>query len=368
MANLYQPHQAKILIVIPRNVLIGNPKDEQTKGWIGEIRKWGYAEYLSDITFTTYVSLHKHIGHWNLVIFDEAHHLSERCQDIIKHYKIDVLIGLSATFNPCLKSFYAATFSIPKKNIIRVDTMSAIEDGVLPTPKLVFMPIDLDNTKHNFVYTRKAKKGFEKLDTITIDYSETFKYRTHKGAIDIKCSEAQYYAMMSQTIEWYGGKFGKSSPYFLRQSLIRLHWLAERKESFVKKFLKKFTDVRTLVFSPSIQSSENLGCSCVNSKVGVEDLSAFNKHEIDHISAVECLTEGANLEDCKVCLFQIINSSTRITVQKIGRGLRHSSPVLIFPYYRYSREEELVKRLAESYDANLIYEIDSLTKLKKLLY
>lgn len=48
----YNP-QIKILIVVPRNVLIQNWKDE--------FHKWGYAHILPRVTFTTYISLPKHV-------------------------------------------------------------------------------------------------------------------------------------------------------------------------------------------------------------------------------------------------------------------------------------------------------------------
>ena len=56
-----------ILIVIPRNVLI--------ESWKQEFKKWGMEKYLLSVTFTTYVSLPKHEGKWDMVIFDECHHL-----------------------------------------------------------------------------------------------------------------------------------------------------------------------------------------------------------------------------------------------------------------------------------------------------
>ena len=60
----------KLLIVIPRNVLKVN--------WEDELNKW-WKNCKLEIQFTTYVSFPKYAGEWDFVIFDECHHLSERC-------------------------------------------------------------------------------------------------------------------------------------------------------------------------------------------------------------------------------------------------------------------------------------------------
>ena len=52
-ADSWFTESAKILIVIPRNVLI--------KEWKKEIVKWGYDRMIGNITFTTYISLPKQL-------------------------------------------------------------------------------------------------------------------------------------------------------------------------------------------------------------------------------------------------------------------------------------------------------------------
>lgn len=54
----------KILIVVPRLVLINN--------WKEEFDKWGYSEYLPFVEFVTYVSFPKKANVWHLIIFDEC--------------------------------------------------------------------------------------------------------------------------------------------------------------------------------------------------------------------------------------------------------------------------------------------------------
>ena len=81
--------KGRILVVVPRLVLIENWKDE--------IKKWGYEKYLPQVEFSTYVSFPKRADNYDFVIFDEAQHLSERCQESLSNFTIKNLVLLSAT-------------------------------------------------------------------------------------------------------------------------------------------------------------------------------------------------------------------------------------------------------------------------------
>jgi superfamily II DNA or RNA helicase len=83
-----------LLIVVPRLVLIDN--------WKAEFVKWKHPEY-KDATFVTYVSLPKKADKWKFVIFDECHHLSERCREALKSFSIKYSMLLSATVKRELK-------------------------------------------------------------------------------------------------------------------------------------------------------------------------------------------------------------------------------------------------------------------------
>ncbi len=116
MKSLIEPKQVKILIVIPRLVLIQNWKDE--------IIKWGYEQYLPFITFVTYVSFPKKAGKWDIVIFDEVHHLSERCREALESFEIKHSIMLSATVNRNIR--YEITRLFPDLLIKRISVREAI--------------------------------------------------------------------------------------------------------------------------------------------------------------------------------------------------------------------------------------------------
>ena len=130
--------QSKILIVIPRLTLIDTWKDE--------LKKWKYWDkFTNNITFVTYVSFPKKAGVWDIVIFDEAHHLSQRCQDALEDFIIHNSILLSATVGRQRRKDFKYLF----KNLYTyyVTIKEATQEEVLPDPTVYLIPLELDNTK-----------------------------------------------------------------------------------------------------------------------------------------------------------------------------------------------------------------------------
>ena len=50
-------------------------------------------------------------------------------------------------------------------------------------------------------------------------------------------------------------------------------------------------------------------------------------------------------------------------IQKLGRLLRHPSPILIIPYYKNTRDEEIVNKMLENYNPELVSTITDTSKL-----
>ena len=51
-------------------------------------------------------------------------------------------------------------------------------------------------------------------------------------------------------------------------------------------------------------------------------------------------------------------------IQKIGRILRHPKPIIIIPYYKNTREEEIVTKIIEDYNPELIKIINNINEIK----
>lgn len=345
-----------ILIVVPRLVLINNWKDE--------IKKWGFEELLNHIVFTTYNSLHKHIDtQWNIICYDEAHHLSDRCKEIDSQLNSKYRLFLSATLKREMKHW--VKFKYPKVEFITVSLKEAIENEVLPDPKILLIPLTLDNTNSTEILVKKNKKS-----TLTIDcfYKDRWKYMKLYNC-NIKCTPQQYYNEISQEIEYWKKQsmFKKSFEFkWLKCCNDRLKWLSNQKETIVITILKHLKDYRVLTFCNSIEQTELLGKYCINSKnkSSLKHLELFNEGKIKHITSVSMLDEGTNLNSCRIGLFAMINSSDLLIKQRQGRILRHKAPVIIIPYYKNTREEEVVKKMLENYNPELIQVIKNINDIK----
>lgn len=347
-----------VLIVVPRLVLIEN--------WRKELEKWGCSCMEHTVTFVTYVSLPKMAGDWDVVIFDEVHHLSERCREALSEFDIYSAIMLSATVSRDMRKALKEIF--PDLYIYKVTTKQAITDEVLPDPRVFLIPLSLDAlTVNQEIIKNKSQKI-----TLEIPYSMRFQYAKVKNRrIVIKCTQRQYYDDMSTMIEWYKRKMYGSEVMknlFLRKSGERLKWLSDQKTAYVKALLDLLRGQRTLTFCNGIPQTAELGKYCINSSKSkgenAENLGKFNSGRIKHITACNMLDEGMNLVNCRVGVYAVLNSSERMIKQKLGRLLRHSDPIIIIPYYVGTRDEELVNKMMEDYNPELVTKITSLTQLK----
>lgn len=281
--NIEHTIDTKILIVIPRLVLIDNWKDE--------FKKWGYERYLPYVEFVTYVSLPKKAGSWDMVIFDEVHHLSTRCREALESFTIHSSVMLSATVSRDIKNELKVLF--PDLYVYKVSTKQAIQDEILPDPRVYLIPLILDNIHLNCEIIKNKSQKVE----LVIPYAQRFNYAKVKNRkIIIRCTQRQYYDDMSSMIAWYKRKMFNEvfKNLFLRKSGERLRWLSEQKSSFVKHLLDQLDRQRTLTFCNGIPQTEELGKYCINSKnkASEENLRKFNEGKVNHITACNMLDEG----------------------------------------------------------------------------
>ena len=71
-----------------------------------------------------------------------------------------------------------------------------------------------------------------------------------------------------------------------------------------------------------------------------------------------------NLVDCRIGIYANLNSSDTIIKQRTGRLLRHPNPIIIIPYYKGTREEELVNKMLEDYNPELVKTVSSVEELR----
>lgn len=323
----YNPKSSfKILIVVPKNVLKENWKDEFTK--------WDMTTHYPKVTFTTYVSLPKYAGKWDMVIWDECHHITERCKEALSSFTINRNILLSATVKRTTKQDFKSVFS--NLYTYKINIREAIDNEVLPDPKVILYPLTLDDSQYTEIVTDKKTKN-------TL-------YLTQRG----------YYNNISRLIDWYKKKaLGGNQALkriWLHKAGERLKWLSSKKTKVVTNILEKLEDYRTLTFCSSIKQAELLGKYHIHSqnKNSEKTLTQFNNGKINHITCVAILDEGVNLTNCQIGIYANLNSSQRIVKQRLGRILRHKNPIIIIPFYLHTRDEEIVKEMLEDYNPKLV--------------
>lgn len=355
-----------VLIVVPRLVLIDN--------WKAEIAKWKLKDTCK-VTFTTYVSFPKHAEtHWNFIIFDEGHHFTDNCADAFISFKYDKVIFMSATF-PKQQRFRIKS-TVRGISEYTVTARDAITDSILPDPKVILVPMMLDNTKVSQILIKnKSKSG----SPVKCFFKDRFSYQRNypNRPLHIYCTQQEYYNELNYLIDFWKQKFLSSGVQFqknlwLRKAKDRLDWLALQKEKVVEHILSCVEDYRTLTFCTSIEQTERLGKYPVNSKnaESKNNLEMFNTGQIKHITSVGMLNEGVNLLNCQIGIYANIGSSEIIEIQRLGRILRVDNPLIIIPFYVGTREEEIVSKMIKNYNPSLMFKLftSQLTKdnIKKI--
>lgn len=347
-----------LLIVVPRNVHKVN--------WADEIKKWWPDNNLI-ISYTTYVSFPKYKGTWDYVIFDECHHLSERCREALCDFNIGHSILLSATVSNNLKDELREVFD--ELVIYKMGLRDVIEGGILPDPTVYLIPLSLrtDLPTESIWKNPKAKGRL-----IECSWAERWKYiKQNHTPVRVYCTERQYYSDLCSQIEFWKKRYMCTKSNIAKNKWLklcndRLKWLSDKKVGYLYTLLDYLKNNRTLTFCNSIEQTEKLGEHCINSKNkdSIDNYNKFNKGKIDHITACNMLNESMNLVNCQVGIYANLNSSDTIIKQRTGRLLRHPKPIIIVPYYKNTREEELVEKMLEGYNPELVTTISNIREIK----
>lgn len=339
-----------MLIVVPKLVLIEN--------WKEELKKWHFPQGIS-VTFTTYISYPKHTEEfWDMIILDEAHHFTENCEEATYEMRYDRVLAMSATIprEPRwrLKESFTGIYEY------RVSARDAINDEILPDPKILLIPMMLDNTRiDQTIVIRKSKPG----TPVELNFQQRgqrFHYPTKR--VHIHCTQQQYYNFISNEIDRKKEDYFRTQEEFRKNQWLmgckqRLDWMTTLKEDFVLELLKMLDDYRTLTFCTFIEQTKKLGEYPINSedkKKSAQNLKDFNEGKVNHIVAASILNEGVNLSNCQIGIYANIGSSKVVELQRLGRILRHENPLIVIPFFTATREEEIVSKMVENYNPNLI--------------
>lgn len=357
----YQGKHTSMLLLVAKTV------HKQT--WKDEFKKWGGIN-VDDLTIECYESLKKHeYESFDFVVMDECHHLhSDKRLDLFSTLTYGHVIGLSATIPKKLKQYFQYEYAA---EVVTCSIVDAIEDEVLPEPKIILYPLQLDNVRPTESIELNPKtKG----KTYYGNYNELWKYRKMKVHAIISCTPRQRVNEYNSQILYEKNRYMRTRQDFLKNKWLfdcgeRIKYLANLKNNIVLSILQRLKKERTITFCKTIEQADILGKYSIHSKNKDSDIiyNSFNAKKINHIVSVNVLNEGANLVDCKYAVFANYSSSEICSAQRVGRSLRHKSPVIILPYYEATREEEIVNTMIESFKEESIHKIHSLKELDKFI-
>lgn len=357
----YQGKHTSMLLLVAKIV------HKQT--WKDEFKKWGGIN-VDDLTIECYESLKKHeYESFDFVVMDECHHLnSDKRLDLFSTLTYGNVLGLSATIPKRLKKYFQYQYHA---EAVTCNIVDAIEDEVLPEPQIILYPLQLDNTRptESIEVNPKAKGK-----TYYGNYNELWKYRKMKVHAIISCTPRQRVNEYNSLILYERNRYMRTRQDFLKNKWLfdcgeRIKYLANLKNNIVLSILQRLEKERTITFCKTIEQADILGKYSIHSKNKDSDIiyDNFNARKINHIVSVNVLNEGANLVDCKYAVFANYSASESIGPQRIGRSLRHKSPIIIMPYYESTREEEIVQEMIKDFNKDFIKTVHSLKELDKFI-
>lgn len=360
-ATKYEGKKVSMLLLVAKTV------HKQT--WKDEINKWGGLNVTS-LTVECYESLKKHEGEtFDIIVADEVHHINSDARlEYLSTLGYGNIIGLSATVPQKLKQYFIYKYHA---EIVSCPLIDAIESDVLPEPKIVLLPLQLDGTKvkETIEVNPKAKGPIQRGD-----YKKLWFYRKAKIHGIVSCTEKQKLGDMNVCILKEKNLYARTRQIFFKNKWLfdcgeRIKYLANLKNDVVKSILAKLANERTITFCKTIEQAEYLGEHCIHSKNKDSDqvYNDFNAKKINHITSVNILNENANLVDCKYAVFANYSSSECVSWQRLGRSLRHKSPIIIMPFYEGTREQEILEDMLKDFSKESIVGIHSLEELDTLI-
>ena len=356
------------------SILIVVAETAHKKNWIEEFNKWNKAilsDINYDITLICYDSLHHYRdNHFDMVILDEAHHIGTEIRtDILRTISSDRFILLSATIEQNIIKEISDIIGYIK--ISRIPLQEAIALGLIPQPKIILVPMTLDNTIYNqeVIETRGNK---DKLVTIMCSIKDKWKYLKNKKAypnikLIMKCTEQQKYNDLESKLTYYMKLLRIKNSESIKNKMLqygsqRKTFLGLLKDKKAKEIISTFKNYRYLCFCANIEQADRLGGShSIHSKKDnpLEVIDKFNNKEINSLYVVGMLKEGQNLVDIEKGVIIQLDGKIRSFIQKSGRILRAEKPEIYIIYFKGTQDEIYLNRALDGLNPEYIYNYEN---------
>lgn len=304
----------------PGRCLIVVPEQNNKENWVDEFVKFGVS--LDGVYLACYASLHKYQNtNWDLVVFDEAPHADTAKRiSYCKSLKANYVIALGAVIDD--EEIAALEGNYGKFTRSTISLADAINTGILPSPKIYICHITLSKQKRTFWRNGAQYDAVHYYEYLQNQVDAT------RDAFSLNPTEANKQKMF-------------------RAGNARKRFLGELKYDAVKYICNGLNgkNRRFICFCNSIRQAEDL-CQehayTSQTPSSAKLLEKFNNKEINSLYVVGKLIEGQNLKDIDCGVITQLGSTTRITVQSIGRVMRSKNPVIWIPVFDGTKDDSFL--------------------------
>lgn len=294
----------------PKSILIAYPDNKIKESWKKDFETRGYDD--SNVTYTTHLSLKKHLGEkFDLVVIDEIHLLSEAQIEATKEV-IEInnhILGLTGTLSSwtertlCdeLKLCVIATYTIEQ----------AIKEGVIVDYEITVVRVPLDNKRKN----------------------------NYKGKVRTEKQQFDAYGWVIDSLERQG-----KATMFLRLARMRIIQNSVAKMEKTRELLKKHKDERVLVFCGITKIADALGIPSYHSKKEEKEIfDNFVAGKGKHLAVVKIGNTGVTYKPLNRVIINYFDSNGENLAQKINRcmAMEYDNPDKKAQIYIISSYEEV---------------------------
>jgi len=293
----------------PAKVLIAYPDVKIKHSWETDFAKRGYDA--SGVTYTTHMSLKKHVGElYDLIVLDEIHLLSDRqVTAAIEVMEINRnVLGLTGTMTRWTRR--ALYDDLKLREVVRYPIEQAIAEGVLPDYHITVIRVPLD-------------------DKTLRDYNG--KWKSEKK----RFSEFTY---VINKIEEDGG-----NSIFMRLARMRIIQNSLAKLNKTKQLLKELQNERILVFCGVTAVADNLGIPVYHSKSGEKKVfDDFAEGVGNQLAVIKIGNTGVTYKPLNKVIINSFDSNAENLAQRINRcmSMEYDNPDKKAEIYIISSTEE----------------------------
>jgi superfamily II DNA or RNA helicase len=308
------------------NVLVVAPKLSIFDSWKTEALKFEKEKLLSNITFTTYLSINKqNPKDFDIVYLDECHSLLESHKEFLDEFN-GMILGLTGTPPKYSHSVKGKLVNEYCPIVYEFMTDNAVENNILNDYQIIVHQLEL-STKNNYLVEIKNNS-----------------FRT---------SEQKNYNYWCNRIDSATGQL-----HILRVMRMKAMMEYPSKEQYTKLLFNSINTKCILFANTQDQADRLCEHSChSNNPESDTNLEMFKSGSINKLSSILQLSEGVNIPNLQQGIIMHAYGNERKAQQRIGRLLRlnpDEKAIVHILCYMNTIDEKWVKAALDSLDQSKI--------------